>query len=169
MVKFTDAFGSIITDGARCMFGGEFPEQMPAEKCVRHGMVKIMNGQLKFFIPIDGGWLSSGLYWDYDGEPCYDLVALEVQVQKLQERWGVDVASRVIYECDYVYFGGNCAEFLDHCTTCGGNWVGMYLTGIERLYPAVYAALPDKLGRNGVEALENLAYVLQLCGVNTAE
>jgi hypothetical protein len=88
--------------------------------------------------------------------------------QILRERWG-EAAEIVIAECSKVHFGGNCAEFLDHCTSCGGNWVGMYLTGVERLYPAVYAAIPQKLGRNGAEAFENLACVLQLCGVNTAE
>ena len=89
-------------------------------------------------------------------------------MQILRERWG-EAAELVIAECSKVNFGGNCSDFLSHCTACGGNWVGMYLSGIEALYPAVYATLPEKLGRNGFEAFENLAYVLQLCGVNTAE
>lgn len=74
MVKFTDAFGHIITDGARCMFGGKFPENMPVEKRIRHGVVKIIDSQLKFCIPIGGRWWTSGLYWDYDGENCHDLM-----------------------------------------------------------------------------------------------
>lgn len=89
-------------------------------------------------------------------------------MQSLLERWGA-AAERVIAECSKVHFGGNVSEFLNHCTACGGNWAGMFLSGIKALYPDVYAALPEKLGRNGNEAFENVAYVLQLCGVNTAE
>ena len=37
-------------------------------------------------------------------------------------------------------------EFLDHCTLCGGNWGGMLLTGIRKLYPAVWEAIPDDMG-----------------------
>ena len=37
-------------------------------------------------------------------------------------------------------------EFLTHCTACGGNWVGMLLTGIKKLYPEVYDAVPENLG-----------------------
>lgn len=37
-------------------------------------------------------------------------------------------------------------EFLNHCTACGGNWGGMLLTGIQKLYPEVYEAIPDNMG-----------------------
>ena len=37
-------------------------------------------------------------------------------------------------------------EFLNHCTACGGNWGGMLLTGINKLYPDVYDAIPDDMG-----------------------
>lgn len=37
-------------------------------------------------------------------------------------------------------------EFLKHCTACGGNWGGMLLTGINKLYPEVYNAIPDDMG-----------------------
>ena len=91
-----------------------------------------------------------------------------MQKQILRERWG-EVAELVIAECSKINFGGNSAEFLKYCTACGGNWSGMLLSGIKALYPAVYAALPEKLGCNGNKAFENVIYVLQLCGVNTAE
>lgn len=29
-------------------------------------------------------------------------------------------------------------EFLNYCTACGGNWGGMLLTGIEKLFPDDY-------------------------------
>ena len=88
--------------------------------------------------------------------------------QVLRERWG-EAAELVIAECSKVNFNGNSAAFVNHCTACGGNWAGTLLTGIKALYPEVYAAIPEKLGRNGAEAFENVCYVLQLCGVNTAE
>jgi hypothetical protein len=89
-------------------------------------------------------------------------------VDILRERWG-EAADTVIAECSKVNFNGNSSEFLDHCTACGGNWGGMLSTGIKALFPSVYAALPEKLGRNGVEAFDSLVIVLNLCGVNTAE
>ena len=89
-------------------------------------------------------------------------------MQILRERWG-EAADKVIAECSKVNFNGNSAEFVKHCFACGSNWAGMLCSGIKDLYPAVYAAMPEKLGRNGAEAFENVCYVLQLCGVNTAE
>ena len=89
-------------------------------------------------------------------------------MQILRERWG-EAAELVIAECSKVNFNGNCAEFLKHCTACGGNWGGMLLTGIKTLFPSVYEALPEKLGRNGIEAFDSLVTVLNLCGVDTAE
>ena len=79
MIQFTDAFGRIITDGARCVFGGKFPNEMPAEKRNRYGVAKIMDGKLKFFVPTQepGRLISSGLYWEDDGENCHDLMLAE--------------------------------------------------------------------------------------------
>lgn len=57
-------------------------------------------------------------------------------------------------------------EFLDHCTACGGNWGGMFLTGIKELYPKTYEAIPEDMG---VFAFTLISYTLFLCGVNTAE
>ena len=37
-------------------------------------------------------------------------------------------------------------NFLDHCTACGGNWGAMLLTGMQELFPDVYAAIPDDMG-----------------------
>ena len=89
-------------------------------------------------------------------------------MQILRERWG-DAADLVIAECSKVNFNGNSGDFVKHCVACGGNWAGMLLTGIQALFPDVYAVIPEKLGRNGAEAFENVCCVLQLCGVNTAE
>ena len=37
-------------------------------------------------------------------------------------------------------------DFLSHCTACGGNWGGMLLTGIKKLWPDVWEAIPDDMG-----------------------
>lgn len=53
-------------------------------------------------------------------------------------------------------------EFLNHCTACGGNWGGMLLTGIRELWPAVWEAIPEHMGRH---AFEGIILTLELCGV----
>lgn len=46
------------------------------------------------------------------------------------------------------------AEFLnEHCTACGGNWSGMLLTGIKKLFPDIYEAIPDDMGIFSFRAL----------------
>jgi hypothetical protein len=57
-------------------------------------------------------------------------------------------------------------EFLSHCTACGGNWGGMFLTGIKELYPGVYEAIPEQMGRN---AFFVICSVLELLQINFAE
>lgn len=54
-------------------------------------------------------------------------------------------------------------DFLSHCTACGGNWGGMLLTGMRELFPAVYDAIPDNMGRfawNGICATLNLLNIV---------
>ena len=80
--------------------------------------------------------------------------------------WGDD-GQRVIEEAAKVNpFNGNSKQFLEHCTACGGNWGGMLLTGIHKLYPAVWEAIPDDMG---VFAWACICSVLILCGVDTSE
>ena len=55
-------------------------------------------------------------------------------------------------------------EFLTHCTACGGNWGGMLLTGINKLYPEVYEVIPDDMG---VFAWYCINITLSLLGVNS--
>lgn len=57
-------------------------------------------------------------------------------------------------------------DFLSHCTPCGGNWGGMLLTGIQRLWPAVYDAIPDNMG---CFAWSGICTTLVLLGVKTDE
>jgi hypothetical protein len=44
----------------------------------------------------------------------------------------------------------------------------MFLSGLEKLYPSVYAAIPDDMGATGNEAFLNIIYVMMLCGVDTS-
>lgn len=57
-------------------------------------------------------------------------------------------------------------EFLTHCTPCGGNWGGMLLTGIKKLYPEVADAIPHNMAKNGTEAFCLLGNLLILLGVD---
>jgi hypothetical protein len=66
----------------------------------------------------------------------------------LTKEWGKD-GEMVVAEC----FKANTIEmspleFLKHCSACGGNWGGMILTGVKRLYPKVWDAIPDDMGHN---------------------
>ncbi len=84
----------------------------------------------------------------------------------LVRHWEED-GKRVIEECAKVApFNGNASAFLEHCIACGGNWGGMLLTGVQKLYPKVYDAIPDDMGINPWGCICN---VLILCGVDTSE
>jgi len=94
----------------------------------------------------------------------YDMI-IEAQ-NYLVENWGED-GKKVIETAFTVNpFNGNTKAFLDHCSACGGNWGGMFLTGIKRLYPNVYNAIPDDMG---VFAFTCIAMTMRLCGVDTSE
>jgi hypothetical protein len=79
--------------------------------------------------------------------------------------WGED-GKKVIEECARVTpFNGDVKTFLDHCTCNGGNWGGMFLSGIKKLYPNVWEAVPDDMG---VFAWNGICNTLILCGVDTS-
>lgn len=63
-------------------------------------------------------------------------------------------------------FSGSFEKFLTHCTHCGGNWGGLLLSGIRELYPEIYEAIPEKMGRN---AFADLIHLLRLLGVEFDE
>ena len=80
--------------------------------------------------------------------------------------WGDD-GQRVIEEAAKVNpFNGNSKQFLDHCMAGGGNGGGMLLTGIHRLYPAVWDAIPNDMG---IDPFACICSVLILCGVDISE
>ena len=79
--------------------------------------------------------------------------------------WGED-GKKVIAECAKINpFNGKMSAFLEHCTCCGGNWGAMFLSGIEKLYPKVWEAVPDNMG---VRAWDGICNLLILCGVDTS-
>ena len=85
--------------------------------------------------------------------------------ETLVDCWGED-GKKVIAECAKVTpFNGNVETFLEYCTCCGGNWGGMFLSGIKRLYINVWAAIPDDMGVCAWSAICNL---LILCGIDTS-
>ena len=85
--------------------------------------------------------------------------------ETLVDCWEED-GKKVIAECAKVTpFNEKVETFLEHCTCCGGNWGGMFLSGIKKLYPNVWAVIPDDMG---VFAWEGICNTLILCGVDTS-
>lgn len=41
------------------------------------------------------------------------------------------------------------SEFLQNCTACGGNWVAMLLSGIERVFPDSYESVVEEVNKIG--------------------
>lgn len=89
-----------------------------------------------------------------------------IEVQNcLVEYWGED-GKNVIVACLYEKpFNDSFKAFLSHCTACGGNWGGMLLSGIRKLYPKVYDVIPENMG---VFAWACICNTLVLLGVDTA-
>ena len=86
--------------------------------------------------------------------------------EMLVKRWGIRgeqvIAEAVRAERKPLTF----KQFLYNCTACGGIWCGMFLTGIYKLWPDVWKAIPDHMGDH---AWGCLCSVLVLCGVDTSE
>ena len=87
--------------------------------------------------------------------------------EQIISAWGIDKGSEIIALCHkQTRFNGNSKHFLGYCTACGGDWGQMLLTGIQKLYPMVYEAIPDKMG---LYPFTTLCATLLLCGVDTSE
>lgn len=85
---------------------------------------------------------------------------------ELIENWG-EAGKEVVALCFKAKkFDGNTKDFLNHCTACGGNWGGMFLSGIRALYPEVWEAIPEDMG---IFAWSCICSVLVLLGVRTWE
>lgn len=53
-------------------------------------------------------------------------------------------------------------DFLNNCIQCGGNWGAMLLSGMKKIYPKTYEAIPENMGIN---AFTFICETLALCGV----
>ena len=82
----------------------------------------------------------------------------------LVEHWGED-GKKVVEACFRTTpLNIPFSTFLKSCSACGGNWGGMLLTGIKKLCPEVYDAIPNDMGAFAWGCLCN---TLLLCGVDT--
>lgn len=61
----------------------------------------------------------------------------------IMENWGKNVLE-VIDSCEPLNI--TFSQFLDHCVACGGNWGGMLLSGLRKLRPEIWEAIPDDMG-----------------------
>ena len=84
-------------------------------------------------------------------------------LDNVRNEWGDAV---VVHACMAQKTKMNFKDFLDLCTACGGNWGGMLLSGVRRLYPDVWDAIPDEMG---VHAFTTICNLLILLGVDTSE
>jgi len=86
--------------------------------------------------------------------------------EEMVELWG-EAGKEVVVACFYENpFNDTFNEFLKHCTACGGNWGGMLLTGIRKLYPKVWEKIPEDMG---IYAWSLICNVLLLLGVYVKE
>lgn len=91
---------------------------------------------------------------------------LEKAYERVKTEWGMAVLREVYYaDCKPM----TAKEFLTHCTACGGNWGGMLLSGVEKLYPLVYDEIPEHLGYDGNYAFGTIVALLHLLKVDTSE
>ena len=80
----------------------------------------------------------------------------------LVELWGED-ATKVLATIDsttIVPMHGK--DFLSHCTTYGGDWCALLLSGIKALYPAVWDAIPEDMGKHSFYALGSVLELLNI-------
>ena len=93
----------------------------------------------------------------------YEMI---INAQKtIVDCWGED-GKKVIAECAKINpFNGEMSAFLEHCVRRGSNWSNIFLSGIKKLYPNVWAAVPDNMG---VYAWNEIGNLLILCGIDTS-
>lgn len=99
----------------------------------------------------------------------YDGKELTEAMDMLHDVWKREVADTVIGLCLDNPIDKPLEEFLKDCTACGGDWGNMLLTGIKKLRPEIYDAIPDQIGRNGIQAFVIICNVLYLLKVKSEE
>ena len=114
--------------------------------------------------------MKGGLYMTIEFLLTHDFTAKEIgelnPTETVIALWKED-GLKVVDECaefSATHDEMEMSEFLTHCTACGGNWGGMFLTGIKALAPAVWGAIPDDMG---VFSFLGISMTMNLMGVHT--
>lgn len=69
----------------------------------------------------------------------------------VRKYWGDEVANEILIADKYPM---TFEQFLSqHCYATGGDWGKMLLTGIEKLWPHVYDAIPEYMGTHCFETI----------------
>lgn len=82
----------------------------------------------------------------FKGFECSAIIGAQ---QILVDNWGrtgEKIIELIFNDTDKFVLHMSGDEFLQSCSACGGNWGGMLLTGIKRLAPEVWEAIPDNMG-----------------------
>lgn len=90
-------------------------------------------------------------------------------IDSFYKYWTIEEAEKVIELCLNNPVNMSMREFFEHCTACGGNWGGMLLSGIERLRPEVYEAIPNQIAESGGEAFALICNVIYLLRIGDEE
>lgn len=90
---------------------------------------------------------------------------LNEAITAITETWG-EAGRAVVANAFNEHRKMEMEDFLPHCVACGGNWGGMFLTGLKALYPKTYEAIPDNMGIN---AFSLICHTMMLCGINTGK
>ena len=90
---------------------------------------------------------------------------IKASMERLETDWG-DVGKSIVIMCLDDPLNMESWEFLQHCTACGGNRGGMFLTGVKDLRPEIWEAIPDDMG---VHAWACICSLLTLLNVNFEE
>ena len=71
--------------------------------------------------------------------------AIKEAMDTLEKHWG-KAGKEIATMClnDQLNIDGD--HFLKKCTACGGNWGGMFLSGIKRARPEIREVIPDNMG-----------------------
>ena len=95
-----------------------------------------------------------------------NVIDITTAITTIKEDWGAD-GEKVTLACFHENpYNRSIGDFLSECTACGGDWGAMLLSGIKRLYPKVYDAIPNEMGRS---AWNDICLLLILLGIDASE
>ena len=86
-------------------------------------------------------------------------VEYDEAVSLVRDEWGNEVIDAANRETKRAM---TFSEFLNECVCCGGNWGGMILSGVRKLYPRTWDAIPNDMGAFAFTTICNLLIVLDV-------